>query len=158
MPERLELKAKMLRDGYQVDPSNDILRTEVYGASRQRVDFEGATTIATVQWALSPDEFDYLMAFYNVYKGLSISIDLTSIDYEEFREYTAYFITKPRAVDFSSNLRVVTAQLEVEPSTRDSDYDTALLAAVAMFGGDADFAAYSIDLVMNVELPEATNG
>lgn len=89
------LKCKLVPDerGYQIKEMETAITTELKGGRpRVRRDLLNADTIAEVQFTCSPEEYQYLRAFYN---QLNLGADAFLIDLmletSSLREYVATF-------------------------------------------------------------------
>ncbi len=104
------------------------------GASRFRADQLGAAFELIVQWTMSAENFDYLIAFYRTainYGADPFLIDLL-LDSGDMQEYTAHFM--PETFGLTGQMGetfVVGAKLEVVPNPDYAAGDDALLGITA---------------------------
>lgn len=113
------------QDGYEVEDNNSVVFTKVDGGqSRARRDYLGAAINVTVTWTLSPDEFQYLRAFYNyVNKGADPFLLDLLIESATLRTHVCRF--KPgtfKIAKVKGATITVKAQLEAAPNDEGLDY------------------------------------
>jgi hypothetical protein len=118
--------------GFSAQLGSNTLSTELDGgAGRYRRDKIGAAHKVQVQWALTEQGFDYLMAFYRTeidYGSLPFTIDIAGVDAAALTTYTARFMGAPSSVCLG-DVYQVSATLEVAPLAVDAGADAALVAA-----------------------------
>jgi hypothetical protein len=101
------------------------------GASRFRLDKIGAAHEVQVQFVLTDQGFNYLMAFYRTeidYGSLPFTIDMKGVDAAALTTYTAHFMGAPSSV-YLGGVHQVSATLEVTPLAANESADLALIAA-----------------------------
>jgi hypothetical protein len=121
-------------DGYQLQPGPNVISTKLDGGpARYRLDCIGNTHEASVQWTLTMQGFNYLMAFYRTeiaYGSLPFEIDLKAIDGAELGTYIAHIVPGTfQMVGVENDVIHVQATLELTPATTTEAADDALIAA-----------------------------
>lgn len=147
------------KTGYAVSDGNEVVRQQLDGgAGRYRRDIIGATVRVNVQWFLSPESYQYLRTFYNggAHKGATpFTIDLL-LDEPTLTEHTAYLVPDSLRLSGVQGLRhEVTAELEVVPIPRDDAYDEVFIAVFNEYGDDSSQVLNILEVLANVDLPDA---
>jgi hypothetical protein len=120
-------------DGYSVDHTNPVIDTALDGGpSRFRLGQIGAPAIATVQWTLARQAYDYLMAFFRTtikMGSLPFTVYLI-VDGHAPASYTVHIVPGTFKLAGQSGLSyIVTAQLEVVVAAVDATADAATVTA-----------------------------
>jgi hypothetical protein len=114
--------------GYSATDGEEVLSVKLDGgASRRRHDVLGATATIKAGWTLTAAEYDYMKAFYRVYRTAAFTIDLI-LDDSELSEYEAHFAGPPSLREIRGLAIGVEAELEVTPHVRDVALDDMLLS------------------------------
>jgi len=114
------LKVLPSKNGYSIKPIEDsIVKSVDGGAQRVRKKSLSTTAIVNCQWALNPDEYDYLKAFYRLNKDEDF---LANIFMESHipEIHTCRFVPQTFGVTGrTGKVTFMAAQLEVAPNTPD---------------------------------------
>jgi hypothetical protein len=117
--------------GYGVTHAENTIATRLSGGlSKVRLDQVGGASSVNVSWTLTGHEYQYLMAFYRTtiqHGSLKFLCDLI-LGSAELQEHTCLFL--PGTLTLSSqqgDAYVVRAQLEVEPTEVDEEFDQAIV-------------------------------
>lgn len=109
---------------YSMAPGKEVISQQLEGGKgRYRRDISGATAKVQVQWTVTEKWYKYLNCLYIITESgaLPFKIDLLMQDIG-LTEHTVHFTADggaPRLVAVDGKIRVVTAELEVEPIVPD---------------------------------------
>lgn len=126
------------QSGYAATYGSGVKRTELDGGlSRYRLDILNQSSLVNCSWTINREEYNYLVAFNRIYEkngGDAFLIDLI-LDTQEPTEYIAHIV--PGSFQLASQKGTgytITAQLEVEASEHDYEYDQALIDIYGAYG------------------------
>lgn len=151
MPYKLEVAP--LQAGYSVDFGNDVLQQAVEGgASRFRRDFKRNTHTVNVAWFVQQDDYDYLLAFYNVWQHKNEPYFLADliIDSAPLQEYQCNFIGGLRLDSTESLTYKLSATFEVKAKKRSLVNDEMIIGIHDIFN--------PLEKLANEDLPNALKG
>jgi hypothetical protein len=142
--------------GYSAAPGETFKQAKLgSGASRFRLDSANAPATINIQWACSPIQYQYLMAFgRSVVSNWSLYFlcDLI-LDSALLQEYEVHLVGGPPSlVSVQGHLMTVRAQAEVVPQAADADADMTMIWLYAAYGEDAGTVLQRLAKLVNEDL------
>lgn len=127
------------------------------GASRYRQALKNVPHAVNVQWVVKEGGYQYLMAFYRVWRRKPNQPFLAKliIDDASAEEYKCFFKTSPTLSEKNGKIFTVTSQLEVMPALENKDMDDLLVEFGNQSDEDLFDLANPLEKLVNVDLPNA---
>ena len=139
------------------DSSHEYLRAQLQGgAGRYRSDIVGGSQLVTARWVVDGRGYNYLCAFYRVFKSGVEPFEICLINGEAAAvPHVAWFVPGSWKLEEKRGpMFFVTAQLEIEGPEYCVKDDSWLVAAAGMLGPEWGIYAEKLDSIMNIMLPE----
>ena len=152
------LKYCVTQSGYSAKVGDGVISQKLDGgASRYRRSLKNVPHSVGVQWVIQEAGYQYLMAFYRVWrrKPNQPFLAMLVVDDAPAQDYQCFFTESPALSSKQGLVFTVTATLEVKPLAEDEAMDDFIVE----FGNESDDDLSSLtnplEKLVNVDLPEA---
>lgn len=152
------LKYCVTQSGYSAKLGNGVISQKLDGgASRYRRSLKNPSHSVSVQWVVGEAGYQYLMAFYRVWRRNPNQAFLAKlvIDDTPAQDYQCYFADSPALSSKQGLIFTVSAQLEVKPLKEDETFDDFIVSVADDSNGALWDWVNPLDELVNIDLPNA---
>lgn len=156
------LKYCVTQSGYTAKVGDGVISQRLDGgASRYRRSLKNVSHTVNVQWVIKSGGYQYLMAFYRVWRRTPSQPFLARliIDDGEAEDYQCFFVDSPTLSAKEGSVYTVTAQFEVKPQPEDEGMDDFIVEVGNDGGSDGLWDWVNpLEELVNEDLPNAMEG
>ncbi|WP_151976644.1 hypothetical protein [Acinetobacter soli] len=152
------MKYCVTQSGYSAKLGNGVISQKLDGgASRYRRSLKNPSHSVSVQWVVGEAGYQYLMAFYRVWRRKPNQAFLAKlvVDDAPAQDYQCYFADSPALSSKQGLIFTVSAQLEVKPLSESTDMDDVIVQYGNESDDDLSSLADPLEKLVNVDLPDA---
>ena len=151
----------MTQSGYSAKVGDGVISQKLDGgASRYRKSLKNVAHTANVQWVVREAGYQYLMAFYRVWRRSPNQPFLAKliIDDAPAQDYQCFFTESPTLSKKEGLVFTVTATLEVKPLKENEDMDDLIVEYGNDSTDDLGDLMNPLEELVNDDLPRAMEG
>ena len=152
------LKYCVTQSGYSAKLGDGVVSQELDGgAARYRRSLKNVAHVVNVQWIVKEGGYQYLMAFYRVWRRAPNQSFLAKLIVDDAlaQDYQCYFKSSPTLSEKNGKIFTVTAQLQVNPLSENTAMDDLLVKYGNESSDDLADLVNPLEKLVNEDLPEA---